>query len=1336
MSTTPPFPRQQRDLLRYVKQASQIASLLAIAIGCVVLIGWLFGIPTLESVRPGLASMKVNSALACLLTGAAILLWQDEEASPPRRRFAQGCALVVLLIGALTLAEYLVGRDLGIDQLLVQDTGAGIASSLPGRMAVTGALGYLLLGGAIWLLNRPRHALLMQLLALGALGIALLSLTGYLYGVASLYAVFAFSSMSLPTTLALFINSVALLLARPDRGFMGIINADTSGGFMARGLLPAALLLPLLLGWLRLKGQQLGFYGPEFGLALFALSNIVVFTLLIWWNVTLLNGMEKKRLRAEARVRKLNRLLSVLSDINQIIVRVRSVDRLFAEACRIAVEKGNFTTAWIGLYDPQSERMQWAAHAGVAVSEAGERTRPSGITFAAIQSGQHVIVNDIERDAGMVAWRESAQRLGFRSLAAFPLKVDGVVRGNFSLYSSEADFFDEEEVKLLDELALDISFAMEFAEEEEQRQKAEGEVKQYATELEALHTHLEHLVTERTNELLRAKARAEAILDNSTDAFVLTSPQGLIEETNRTFGTLFGGHQEAGHLGGEQGSDGGDYIARPLPLLVAAEDRGRLAEMMDAVNADHRSRHDEFRALRADQSVFAVQIGVGYVANDVEGEEGSQGLVGTIHDISAAKQRERELRYHASLQQAVSDAGIATDLSLRIQSWNAGAEALYGWRAEEVLGKPIGEVLQTDFGPRGASDAGQDGRQEVQAAIMAGEKWTGEVTHRRKDSTLVPALSSTVLFYDENGQPVGTVAVNRDISERKKAEAALQRKLDEEVLFQGYLRALHEMTIALGQVEDLDEFYRRTVELGLQRLGFERMGLLLYDAEQSLAVGTYGTDRAGRVVSEAHQRFDPATITGILMRAMQQSERFAFDDLAPLFDNFEPIGEGWNAAAVLWNGEESLGWLAADNGVRHGPPSKALLDILALYSLTIGALLARKRSEIALRESDERFRQIAENIDQVLFVRSGDDQRLLYVNPVYQTLLGEQLWREFAQSFFDGSAAFLANVHPQDQAAVRRHLADPRRIATGLSDFEFRLLAAEGQVRWLRIRTFPIRGSDGAILRRAGVLEDITQRKNYEEALERSLAHEKELSELKSRFVSMASHEFRTPLATILAVTESLTTYRHRMTEEQMDRRFTNIREQVAHLKSIMDDVLQLARIQSGRVEFKPEPLNLDALCRLVVDELKSQFNRRHPVEYRSDPTLPEQNLDKKLMRQIINNLISNAMKYSPEGKPITVTLTQEGNAILMRVQDEGIGIPEADLKHLFEPFHRAANVGTISGTGLGLSIVKESVEVHGGTIAVASQEGVGTTFTVSLPLTPAGAPFKAASGHDGVTNA
>ncbi|MBX3014860.1 MAG: HAMP domain-containing histidine kinase [Caldilineaceae bacterium] len=248
--------------------------------------------------------------------------------------------------------------------------------------------------------------------------------------------------------------------------------------------------------------------------------------------------------------------------------------------------------------------------------------------------------------------------------------------------------------------------------------------------------------------------------------------------------------------------------------------------------------------------------------------------------------------------------------------------------------------------------------------------------------------------------------------------------------------------------------------------------------------------------------------------------------------------------------------------------------------------------------------------------------------------------------------------------------------------------------------------------------------------LEAALQVEKELNELKSRFVSMASHEFRTPLTTILLQTETLTVYRHKLTDEQIGQRLTKISEQVGYLKTIIEDVLQLARLQAGRAEFQPEPLALDPFCLSIIEEYQSHPDVTHQLVYRCHTPPPVANMDKRLMRQVISNLISNAIKYSPAEKPITIELIYNGAAIVLQVRDQGIGIPEADLKYLFQPFHRAANVGVTAGTGLGLVIAQESVTMHGGTIIVESKEKVGTTVTVKIPIVTAlsAAPEAAAS--------
>jgi signal transduction histidine kinase len=173
------------------------------------------------------------------------------------------------------------------------------------------------------------------------------------------------------------------------------------------------------------------------------------------------------------------------------------------------------------------------------------------------------------------------------------------------------------------------------------------------------------------------------------------------------------------------------------------------------------------------------------------------------------------------------------------------------------------------------------------------------------------------------------------------------------------------------------------------------------------------------------------------------------------------------------------------------------------------------------------------------------------------------------------------------------------------------------------------------------------------------------------------------------------------------------------NLKDIMEDVLQLTSLQARRAEFNPIWLDLDALCRSILDEFQSQPGGAQRLAYSCNEALRAVKLDKKLTRQLMANLLSNAMKYSAADKTVWVSLTATSEKLVCQVRDEGIGIPAADLADLFEPFHRAANVDAIAGTDLGLAIAKEAVELHGGTIAVESQSGVRTTFTVTIPFMP-----------------
>ena len=245
---------------------------------------------------------------------------------------------------------------------------------------------------------------------------------------------------------------------------------------------------------------------------------------------------------------------------------------------------------------------------------------------------------------------------------------------------------------------------------------------------------------------------------------------------------------------------------------------------------------------------------------------------------------------------------------------------------------------------------------------------------------------------------------------------------------------------------------------------------------------------------------------------------------------------------------------------------------------------------------------------------------------------------------------------------------------------------------------------------------EIEKEKEIEMMLQYSLEKEKELNELKTRFISIASHEFRTPLTSILSSAELLKRYGKKWSEDKFNEHAEKIMSSIEYLTDLLDDVLTISRSESGKIVFNPLKIDLHLFCWDIIEELKFNEDKNHKLvfKYTADQEIFE--LDPKLIRFIITNLLSNAFKYSPKGSKVELLVFSTRDSVVMNVKDEGIGIPEEDRTHLFEPFYRTKNVGEIEGTGLGLSIVKRAVDLHKGTISYHSEIGKGTTFNIKLP--------------------
>lgn len=245
----------------------------------------------------------------------------------------------------------------------------------------------------------------------------------------------------------------------------------------------------------------------------------------------------------------------------------------------------------------------------------------------------------------------------------------------------------------------------------------------------------------------------------------------------------------------------------------------------------------------------------------------------------------------------------------------------------------------------------------------------------------------------------------------------------------------------------------------------------------------------------------------------------------------------------------------------------------------------------------------------------------------------------------------------------------------------------------------------------------IRRGKQIEDEIRHALQEEKEMNELKSRFVSMVSHELRTPLTIIRTSSELIEKYGSTLDEAKRELYFQRIHTAVSQMTQMLEDVLTFARAEAGRLEFFPVEINLEKFCREIFEEVRIGSGSEHSITFQVEGDFSAVLIDPGLMRSILTNLLTNAVKYSPAGSEVSCFLTCEDDQIRLDVRDRGIGIPCEDQTRLFELFHRASNANTIRGTGIGLAIVKQCVTLHEGQIEFVSTEGEGTTFTVYLPL-------------------
>ena len=551
--------------------------------------------------------------------------------------------------------------------------------------------------------------------------------------------------------------------------------------------------------------------------------------------------------------------------------------------------------------------------------------------------------------------------------------------------------------------------------------------------------------------------------------------------------------------------------------------------------------------------------------------------------------------------------------------------------------------------------------EQIFASVNTGESWRGEVTMKTRSGRIIQIELRGDAIKDATGKVIGSVGIHTDITERKQAEESLQ---------------LRDRAIAASS-----------------------NGIIIADVTMANSPIIYANPALEQITG-----YSVAEVIG-------QNSSFLHDaDLNQpgITEVHDAITQGKSCTVVLRNYRKdgTLFW----NEISISP----VYDVHGRFTHYIGIqsdITERKQAEVALLISQERLQYLLSSSPGVIYsCKIYGDHSITFMSENVVSMLGYEV-----EEFMENPNFWASHVHPEDLHQV--FAATAKLIEQGQHSQEYRFLHKDGTYRWMYDQVKLVQDDAGNPLEIVGYWLDITERKQLEEELKAALHKEKELNELKSRFVAMTSHEFRTPLSTILSSSELLEHYRHKWTQEKQLLHMHRIQTAVKHMTEMLNNVLVIGKAEAGKLDFIPVPFDLVKYCHYLVEELQLNVNNQHAISFICQDDSMPCCMDEKLLEHILSNLLSNAIKYSPTGSTVRFSLTLKDGLAVFTIQDQGIGIPPEDLPHLFESFHRATNVGNIQGTGLGLAIVKKCVDTHNGEIAVKSEVGVGTIFSVTLPL-------------------
>lgn len=597
-----------------------------------------------------------------------------------------------------------------------------------------------------------------------------------------------------------------------------------------------------------------------------------------------------------------------------------------------------------------------------------------------------------------------------------------------------------------------------------------------------------------------------------------------------------------------------------------------------------------------------------------------------------------------------------TDLNGRVTYQSPSLKSIFGYDIADIT--PKDQVF--DFRRLIHPDDYERVAEQVVAAQASQVPTLIEMRVQHQNGHYVHIETMMQTSRDRYDQPDGYIYVSRDIGERKQAQAALVEE-------RNVLRNLIDSMPYHIYMKDRQHRFLINNVNHIEALGAK--------SQEEL----YGKTDLDVFPSEMGQEF-------------MADEVQIMTTGKPLIGKIERTRSA--SGALMWG------------MVSKVPMHDAAGNIIGIIGSTLDVTQEVEMRE-ALRQSESMQKALLEALPDLMFRMSVDGMFLDYKASKTMHLYAPP------EAFMGRNIRDVLPIEIAEQSLLHAR----RAVVTGeMQIHEYSMLVDDNEKNFEA--RLVVSGADEII----AIVRDVTDQSIAEserlerERLQGALEKEREVAELKQLFTTTLSHEFRTPLATIMTSVGLLEHYADRVSPERQKEGLQTIRGQVTHLVNMLNDVLTIMQVQGNQLRFNPQPTDVETLVRTIVEEFQLSIGLQHHLNVEVLSNINIVPIDDRLFRYTLFNLLSNAIKYSAPDTQVTVRLERSDGTLCLSVSDQGIGIPAEDQKKLFQAFHRARNVKSVSGSGLGLKIVKDCVEMHQGTITVESAENIGTTFTVKLP--------------------